>query len=1409
MKKCFIILLFYILILSTINIVISNPKSTGDSVINSRNIIDNKIEKTKILQNLNENNDFFTENQGQISNDSVRYYIQGEGVWFLDEGVVFEIREETSMNSPESRVKGRELEFLLEPMARLEPLEPANYRSVLLKLSFESANQVIPKGQGLLPHKSNFFYGNDSAKWCTNIPNYQAIVYNNIYNNIDLRYYSTSKGLKYDFIVHPGGNINDIQLKYLNAQKLYIDNFGNLNIQTPLGNLVDSNLYIYQNIENNKKSVKGKFKELNSMTYGFEINDELNKDIDLIIDPLVYSTFIGGISEEFGLGIKVDSEGCAYITGWTSSLDFSTTTGVYNTEHNGELDIFVLKLNSMGSSLLYSTFIGGSNWDYGFDIAIDFKSNTYITGYTGSIDFPKIKAYDPIYNGGEDIFVLKLNPTGSSLIFSTFIGGNNLDWGESIAIDPYENVYVTGRTYSSDFPITINSFDKTFNGMLDLFVLKLNAKGSSVIYSTYVGGNNWDYGLDIIVDSNNNVIITGQTNSSNFPNTNDSYDSTYNGNFDIFVTKFNHNGSSLIFSTFIGSNNGEGADNIALDSNDNMYIAGYTESSNFPITPYAYDNTINGYYDIVIFKLDSSGSSLIYSTFIGGNHQQSPSDIGLDLNENIYVIGTTYSPDFPNTTGAFDNKFNGKCDAFVLMMNPICSSLLYSTYIGGGSYDDATGIAIDLNRNIYVTGLTMSANFPNTINAFDPTYNGDDDGFVFKLDMNLPYNFPSILDFKASRLAITRTNSIYLYSNATDIEDPEKDLTIQFEYKEPNENIWKSDFFSNLQYKDSRWETVFTPLKYAELGLYNFRVRASDKDKLFSTWFYLNYSVSVLNNIPIIEDIILSNNRVLSGDKTTIWINGSDVEEPEKNLTVELEYIDNNGLSWDTTNLGSPKYHNERWEYIFNIPLNSPFGYYDFRARFNDSDGNYSKWLYLNDSLLVYNKQPTVLDIKLSNGTVYRTNSVFLYVNGTDYETPENILKLFTQYKQNNEDKWTVLNGNFSNLNHCWECEFKPSINSVLGVYNFRIKFENNESFTSNWSYLNDSLEVLNNPPKIFESFDNIKIGFEPRFINLSKFGSDIENAEEYLTWSIDQSSVDNTLFSVSVVDISNNILNLIPQKSASGIDDITLILKDKDGDKDIKTNITFYIGETINRYYNANISVIPNPVGIKEGQSQNVTLIITNIGYLSDNYTIFFDSETFIINDIQLERNFISINSGEKKSVNVTINVPNELKIDTYKIKFKIESDFSINDTILTINVKEKDFGYRKEEYNYMVFIIILILMIIVILIHMFIIKRRKKQNGDLLSSKNITIKPSTQPSISITQNRTPKPPIPSDVTKPLAPIVTQQPKTVVMSRHAQLGKPSITAPTPLTGNFPQFVQQPKLPPAQSQETKIKKDEI
>jgi hypothetical protein len=1105
----------------------------------------------------------FTANFGQLENDGVLFYDQSGRVWFTDDGVWFEVREEIPIGSRESRVEGRESDEWFDPMDIMEPPEPVKYKRVILKQEFVGANLVRPMGKERLSWNSNFFLGNDSEKWCTDVPNYREIYYENLYDSIDLRYYMNNKGLKYDLIVHPGGDPNDIRLRYEGAQDLCVDNSGNLRIKTLFGDITDSNLFIYQNIENDKKVIEGKFKIINSMTIGFDLFKKYDKSKDLIIDPLVYSTYIGGNENDYPRGIAIDLNKSAYISGQTPSSDFPNTTGVHDTILNGTVDMFVLKIDPTGSLLLYSTYIGGSNWDMGESIVIDSNCNTYLTGRTNSTDFPKsIGAYDPIHNGGYDVFVVKLNYNGSNLIYSTFVGGSRNDQGFGITIDSNCNAYVTGWTDSSDFPNSTNVIDPTHNGDFDVFVFKLDSTGASLIYSTYLGGSGIDHGSSIVLDSTGNVLITGSTDSPDFPNTTGAYDISHNGGYDVFVVKLNYKGSNLIYSTFVGGTDTDGSTSIAIDLNGNVYVVGITHSSDFPNTTGAHDNTFNGVRDVFVLKLNSLGTSLKYSTFIGGNNVDSSYGITIDSNDTVYIAGETQSIDFPNTTGAYDNTHNGKPDAFILILNPIGSSILYSTFFGGSNADGSGYIAIDFNNNIYVSGVTRSPDFPNTTGAYDTIHNGGVDIFVLKLNISLNDSFPSVLNLIISEPAILRTNPIYLYSNANDFEDLEKNLTPHFEYRDTNELVWNNTYFLKTQYNNSRWKAVFTPPKNAVLGLYDFRVRFNDTFGLCSRWLYMNDSLTVLNNKPWVDNLTLSNHSNLVGNNISLRINGTDVEEPEQNLTIELEYRDPNELSWEKSYLDKPRYINNRWESNFSIPFNTSFGYYDFRVRVYDSDGDYSQWLYANDSLLIYNDRPKVIDIELSNNSVYRTNSVFLYINSTDHETSESMLAFYVQYKPDDETDWTDLIGKYSNSNRRWETEFVTNRDTTLGLYDFRIRFEDNETTSTDWVYLNDSLKVLNNQPIISNELDDIPVGFSSVLINLLQYGSDIEDPAEELIWMVNETAVYRYLKSLSI--IKNDTLKIVPLLNVTGYVNIDLILKDKDGGICTKPDITVHVESRI-----------------------------------------------------------------------------------------------------------------------------------------------------------------------------------------------------------------------------------------------------
>ncbi len=386
---------------------------------------------------------------------------------------------------------------------------------------------------------------------------------------------------------------------------------------------------------------------------------------------IIYSTYIGGNAFDTGYSIDVGAGGDAYILGITLSPYFPTTPGAFDQSLNGDYDVFVARLNANGNGLVYSTFLGGSSTEWAAGIEVAFGT-AYVTGYTFSSDFPTTPgAYDRSFNSGPDPysppsdgFAVRLQPMGNGLVFSTLLGGSASDDVSDIAVDSSSNVYMVGRTWSSDFP-TKNSFDGFLSGTNDGFVTKLNSVGSALVYSTYLGGNSHDSVYGVAVDGAGSAYVTGQTQSNNFPTTSGAFDTTLNG-FDAFVTKLGPGGATLMYSTLLGGSNAEAGVSIAVDHAVTAYVVGSTLSTNFPLTPDALDKSSGTNVEAFIARIDSVGSSLLYSSYIGGNGF----DLGADLalrNGNLYIVGRTDSSNFPITPGAADAQLVG-IDGFVMRL---------------------------------------------------------------------------------------------------------------------------------------------------------------------------------------------------------------------------------------------------------------------------------------------------------------------------------------------------------------------------------------------------------------------------------------------------------------------------------------------------------------------------------------------------------------------------------------------------------------------------------------------------------------------------------------------------------------------------------------------------------------------
>jgi hypothetical protein len=398
---------------------------------------------------------------------------------------------------------------------------------------------------------------------------------------------------------------------------------------------------------------------------------------------LLYSTYLGSSGADIGTGIAVDAFGSAYVTGSiqfygaSSSANFPTTVGAFATSwKGGYYEAFVTKLEPGGAALAYSTYLGGSGWDFARGIAVDGLGSAYVTGQTDAFgDFPTTAgAVDATQNGANDAFVTKLSPSGAALEYSTYLGGGLDEYGASIAVDAGGAAYVTGPTNSTDFPTTAGAYaTSSFGG--DLFVAKLDAGGAALAYSTYLGGSSNDYPGSIAVDASGSAYVTGSTASVDFPTTPGAFDTSWNGGYDIFVTNLDPNGAALRYSTYLGGSGDDNGQGIAVESAGSVALTGRTSSADFPTTADALSTAWNGSGDAFIARLDPAGAALAYSTYLGGSSDDSGTGIALDFDGDVYLVGSTDSPDFPTTAGAFDSTADGQSNAFVVKLSFLSAAM--------------------------------------------------------------------------------------------------------------------------------------------------------------------------------------------------------------------------------------------------------------------------------------------------------------------------------------------------------------------------------------------------------------------------------------------------------------------------------------------------------------------------------------------------------------------------------------------------------------------------------------------------------------------------------------------------------------------------------------------------------------
>ncbi len=588
---------------------------------------------------------------------------------------------------------------------------------------------------------SNYFTGNDSRKWQTSVPNFGRVRYAGVYPGVDLVYYGKDGHLEYDWIVSPGADPARIRMIFENTDRLRIDKKGDLVIRTGESEYRHKRPVVYQETGGQRVPVAGTW-TLHGKEGSFHIGRYDHRK-ELVIDPpLIYSTYHGGNGLDYAYAVAVDSVGNTYVTGGAGSANFPTAAPLQGALKGAE-DVFVTKYNPNGSAKLYSTYLGGGGPDEGRGIAVDAQGNAYVTGSAGSIDFPTTDAIQATQGGSGDAFLLKLNATGSALVYSTYLGGNGIDAGSAVALDAAGNAYVVGSTFSTNFPVK-NPFQAARGAQEDAFVAKINAAGNAWVYATYLGGNNVDQGNAIAVDAAGNAYVTGYTASTDFPVASP-FRGSNAGVVDAFVTKINPAGSALVYSTYLGGSATDYGTAIAVDSSGSAYVTGSVTSDDFPLAS-PIDATLGSHAvgDVFVTKLNPAGSGLIYSTYLGGGSEDDPYALAIDQAGNVYITGRTNSSDFPLTNPIQSTRF--AFDMFVTEINAAGSAQLFSTFIGGSGSESGRGIAVDRLGNIHVAGEGTSTDFP-MVKAVQGTNGGGtvpQEGLVLLLGDAAPFSGPVI-----------------------------------------------------------------------------------------------------------------------------------------------------------------------------------------------------------------------------------------------------------------------------------------------------------------------------------------------------------------------------------------------------------------------------------------------------------------------------------------------------------------------------------------------------------------------------------------------------------------------------------------------------------------------------------------
>ncbi len=720
-----------VIVCSLIVSVVPTPANSALKIDNLE-IIDNSIKhlRTWIPEEIKINQEQkFLENRGQLNNPDVRFYTIGNPILtgFTDYGMILVLNEKFK-ESEETNSDG-----IFE--------KDSFGSSFAFKIIFSISNNITPVGMSPFDDRSSFIVGREPLNWRTSVTSYREIAYRELYPNIDLRFYFKDGDLKYDLILHPGTNIEDVAFEYSDGITVEVESTsGDVLIKTPIGIMRDNHPIAYQSIEGVLTRIPCHFTQRGERTIGFAFDNTPFSGYDVVIDPgFKYGTFIGGSDQEWVYDIDVDEYGNVFVVGQTESPDFPMSPGCYDSIRNGSYDGYVAKLDPALSHLEFCTYIGGNDWDQVNEIVARPDGSSYLVGHTESIDFPTTaNAYCTTMNGAGDAFYIILNSAGTDLLYSTFLGGESADdWATEISIDVSGNVFIIGSTESQNLPVTSGAYMTSLNGKRDGFVLKAKPDFTEILYCTYIGGVNNEGVFDSSLSPDGSLTLAGWT-EGDFPTTPGAYSSSiFNDGY--FVLRLNALGSDLIYSTYCpDGSDAETLSAVTTDSQGNVYLVGRSNSTDYPTTADAIDRSCDGYTNGFISVIADNGTKLNYSTFIHQDAYSCFNEVSIDdKGEELAIVGRAVGDLFPTTAGAFDDEYRdtaGYGDGILCVFNLTNSRMAYSTYIGGRIGDNLEIVEFGPNGTIWLCGDTDSRDFYTSQSAYSSEYAGQGDLIVVQID---------------------------------------------------------------------------------------------------------------------------------------------------------------------------------------------------------------------------------------------------------------------------------------------------------------------------------------------------------------------------------------------------------------------------------------------------------------------------------------------------------------------------------------------------------------------------------------------------------------------------------------------------------------------------------------------------